>query len=50
MMKEETLSDLGDFCVVALNGIKNRHKSAGGIFIQIHVTIICTQGIKRTIV
>ena len=49
MIKEEKLSDLGDFWVVTLKGIQNRHKSAGGIFVKIHVTTICTQGIKHTI-
>jgi hypothetical protein len=49
MIREEKLSDSGDFWIVTLNGIKNRHKSAGDISIKIHVTTICTKGIKRTI-
>jgi len=40
MIKEEKLSDSGDFLIVTLNGIKNRHKSAGGIFVKIRGLII----------
>jgi hypothetical protein len=49
MVTEEKLSDSGDFWIVTLNGIKNRHKSAGGISVKIHATTICTKGIKHRI-
>jgi hypothetical protein len=49
MVKEHELSDSGDFWVVTLNGIKNRHENAGGIFVKIHVTTICTRGYRHII-
>jgi hypothetical protein len=46
MIKENKLSDSWNFWLVTLNGIKIRHKSAGGIFVKINVITICTQGIQ----
>jgi hypothetical protein len=46
MIKEEKLSDLGDFWVVTLKGIQNRHKSAGGIFVKIHITTIAHKALN----
>ena len=40
---------MGDFWIVTLDEIKNRHKSAEGIFVKIRITTIYTQDIKHAI-